>query len=429
MSTTTPKSPKTSSGITIEQISRTVHRVGISGGERMLFISDVHFDAVKCDRDMLRRHLNQAKKDGASVFIFGDWFDLMQGKWDPRGTYSDLRPEYKSIRYLDDVIDDTVAFFENYKGVIRFMGRGNHETNIEKRMHTSPLDRVAALHNANGGNITVAGYAGWLLMNMVRGNGRTRAVSKVHYHHGYGGNAPRSKGVLAVDIDQMQFPDADIIVRGHTHQKVDGAVGGGSVQLQRCAVTAAGQPPAPGQLQEAGRPLRRMEHREGVQHADARRVVADSNAQPSNRKDRMEDNRGKLKDTKLGAWFRDKAPDVLASVGEVIPGGQVLKAVGALIDATTTSETEKQEARALLYQLQQEDVENARKREVDLAEATGGHDWMQRAVGITGLVAFVVTLVFAFIGDVNNEVLFHILGVVEGVAITIFGYYFGGSIK
>lgn len=143
----------------------------------------------------------------------------------------------------------------------------------------------------------------------------------------------------------------------------------------------------------------------------------------------MDDNRGKLKDTKLGAWFRDKAPDVLASVGDVVPGGQVLKAVGALIDATTTSETEKQEARALLYKLQQEDVANAREREVQLAEATGKHDWMQRAVGITGLVAFVVTLVFAFVGDVNNEVLFHILGVVEGVAITIFGYYFGGSIK
>lgn len=143
----------------------------------------------------------------------------------------------------------------------------------------------------------------------------------------------------------------------------------------------------------------------------------------------MDDNRGKLKDTKLGAWFRDKAPDVLASVGDVVPGGQVLKAVGALIDATTTSETEKQEARALLYKLQQEDVANARDREVQLAEATGKHDWMQRAVGITGLVAFVVTLVFAFVGDVNNEVLFHILGVVEGVAITIFGYYFGGSIK
>ena len=54
---------------------------------------------------------------------------------------------------------------------------------------------------------------------------------------------------------------------------------------------------------------------------------------------------------------------------------------------------------------------------------------MQRAVGITGLVSFVITLFFAFAGDVENEVLFHILGVVEGVAITIFGYYFGGSMK
>ena len=78
----------------------------------------------------------------------------------------------------------------------------------------------------------------------------------------------------------------------------------------------------------------------------------------------MDNQRGKLKDTKLGAWFRDKAPDVLASVGDVVPGGQVLKAVGALIDATTTSEQEKEEARMLLLELQAEDRANARDREV-----------------------------------------------------------------
>lgn len=143
----------------------------------------------------------------------------------------------------------------------------------------------------------------------------------------------------------------------------------------------------------------------------------------------MGDKRGKLKDTKLGEWFREKAPDVLASVGEVIPGGQVLQAVGALIDATTTSEAEKQEARKLLYELQQLDRSDARKREISIAEATGRFDWMQRAVGIVGLLSFVLTLVFAFVGNIESEVLFHILGVVEGVAITIFGYYFGGSMK
>lgn len=202
----------------IQQINRTAFRVKAEQNQKFLFISDVHFDAVKCDRERLTRHLDQAKKDGAAVFVFGDWFDLMQGKYDPRGNYSDLRPEYKSITYLDDVIEDTVRFLDLYKGTIKFISRGNHETNIEKRLHTSPLDRVAAIHNNSGGNITIAGYSGWLLVQMMRNN-KSAGGSKIHFHHGFGGNAPRSKGVLAVDLDQMQFPDADVIVRGHTHQK------------------------------------------------------------------------------------------------------------------------------------------------------------------------------------------------------------------
>lgn len=202
----------------IQQINRTAFRVKAEQNQKFLFISDVHFDAVKCDRERLTRHLDQAKKDGAAVFVFGDWFDLMQGKYDPRGTYSDLRPEYKSITYLDDVIEDTVRFLDLYKGTIKFISRGNHETNIEKRLHTSPLDRVAALHNNSGGDIVIGGYSGWLLVQMIR-NEKSAASSKIHFHHGFGGNAPRSKGVLAVDLDQMQFPDADVIVRGHTHQK------------------------------------------------------------------------------------------------------------------------------------------------------------------------------------------------------------------
>jgi hypothetical protein len=85
-------------------------------------------------------------------------------------------------------------------------------------MHTSPLDRVAYIVNKNGGNIQVAGYSGWLWMQIYH-NGKRRSSTFVHYHHGMGSNAPRSKGVLRVDIDQMQFKDASLIVRGHTHQK------------------------------------------------------------------------------------------------------------------------------------------------------------------------------------------------------------------
>jgi UDP-2,3-diacylglucosamine pyrophosphatase LpxH len=185
---------------------------------RFLLISDVHFDSTHCDRDLLTKHLDTALATNASVLVFGDWFDLMQGMYDPRRSYSGLRPEYKSITYLDDVIEDSAEYLKKYKNQIKFFGRGNHETNIEKRLSTSPLDRLSALLGAGH----VGSYAGWIFFRFTETTGRKRAADctyKLHFHHGYGGNAPRSKGVLAVDIDQKEWPDADMIVSGHTHQK------------------------------------------------------------------------------------------------------------------------------------------------------------------------------------------------------------------
>ncbi len=88
-----------------------------------------------------RNQCRAVAKD-AAVFCFGDWFDLMQGMYDPRRSYSGLRPEYKSITYLDDVINDSIEFLQPYADRWLFMGRGNHETNIEKRLSTSPIDRL-----------------------------------------------------------------------------------------------------------------------------------------------------------------------------------------------------------------------------------------------------------------------------------------------
>ena len=183
-----------------------------------LLLSDVHFDSTKCDRDMLKDHLDKALALKASVYIFGDWFDLMQGMYDPRRSYSSLRPEYKSITYLDDVINDAVEFLEPYKEALAMVGRGNHETNIEKRLSTSPIDRLVG---ALGGGIMAGPYSGWVQLVYSRNanNHGGRHQRMMHFHHGYGGNAPRSKGVLNVDLDQKEWPDADVIVSGHTHQK------------------------------------------------------------------------------------------------------------------------------------------------------------------------------------------------------------------
>ena len=137
----------------------------------------------------------------------------------------------------------------------------------------------------------------------------------------------------------------------------------------------------------------------------------------------------KLRDTALGEWFRNKAPQHLDAIGDLVPGGQAVKAIGALIDATTESDAERQEARALLAQAEAEDRADARKREIDFVTATKGRDWMQTLVGVVGMVAFVLMIVWAANGVEEREVYFHLLGVVEGVAVTIYGYYYGSSKK
>lgn len=195
----------------IQRINRTTFQ--IRDVKDYFFLSDVHYDSLKCDRPLLKRHLDEAVNKGAAICVFGDWFDLMGGKYDPRSSYSDIRPEYKSITYLDDVVADSYEFLKDYP--VTLMTRGNHETNIEKRLYTSPLDRLAGMLGDKAP--VVGGYSGWIKATIPYGNQDKH--SYIHFHHGYGGNAKRSKGVLEVDLEKAQFPDASIIARGHTHQK------------------------------------------------------------------------------------------------------------------------------------------------------------------------------------------------------------------
>lgn len=192
--------------------------VNILKGTWVLQISDVHYDSVTCDRNLLTKHLKEAEKREAIVFINGDLFDLMQGKWDPRGGYSGLRQEYKHSDYLDRVVTDTAEYLAKFK-VPYIIGLGNHETNIIRRMHTNPVSGLCILLRENGCQAVEVGYDGyirWLVSD--GGSGSTHAIIQ-YFHHGSGGNSPRSKGVLTADIDQRDAPDAMLITKGHDHNK------------------------------------------------------------------------------------------------------------------------------------------------------------------------------------------------------------------
>jgi predicted phosphodiesterase len=200
------------------ELSKNVHRIEISEGytkKKVLMCSDIHFDSPECDRGLLKEHFEEAD----IICVIGDFFDLMQGKYDPRRSYSDVLPQYKGASYFDLVLQDAVKFLKPYAKKIAVICYGNHETSVVNRCNTDPIKNLVTLLNFTAKtNIQVGGYQG-VIVYQQRFSKRSMSSCKIFYHHGSGGNAKRSKGMLDNQIDGFVFPDADIIVKGHNHSK------------------------------------------------------------------------------------------------------------------------------------------------------------------------------------------------------------------
>lgn len=137
-----------------------------------------------------------------------------------------------------------------------------------------------------------------------------------------------------------------------------------------------------------------------------------------------------LRDTKLGEWFKEKAPRVFDLIGDVLPGGDAFKTLSALIDATTESNEEKAKARMMLSEFANADRASARNREIEITKALNKRDWMQSLVGIAAMVIGVTMVIWAKTGVEDKEIFFHILGFAEGTLVgQVVNYYFGSSQK
>ena len=145
-------------------------------------------------------------------------------------------------------------------------------------------------------------------------------------------------------------------------------------------------------------------------------------------------NKKPFKETGLGKFLLGAGSTIIDVVGDALPDKGLLGVVKNLIDKDPNlSEDQKSEAHdrlVELYRLEVEDRDSARKREVNLRKY--GTDWMFNLTGIVGLAAFaflVYTVVTTQVPESNKEIFIHLIGIVEGVALSIFGYYFGSAIK
>ena len=191
-----------------------------------LFIcSDVHYDSLKCDRKSFKAHLDHIKSINGKVLIVGDLFDVMGCYKDPRTKSQDIDPRYlvRDRSYLDVVLDDVYAFLKPYRDNILMISYGNHETAIMRHRDTDIIDRLVYLLNQDSTFTTQKGsYSGWIYLKLYPQLGKSRKVAtfRIAYHHGKGGNAKRSKGILYSQMDAMEYPDANLIVSGHDHNKI-----------------------------------------------------------------------------------------------------------------------------------------------------------------------------------------------------------------
>jgi hypothetical protein len=139
----------------------------------------------------------------------------------------------------------------------------------------------------------------------------------------------------------------------------------------------------------------------------------------------------KFKDTGVGKFLMGKLPELASAA---LTGGP-LEALRTIIDSDASiGPEEKQRLHNELieaYKAEVEDRDSARSREVEIAKA-GKNDWLFNLTGIVGLGAFgvIIWAILALdIPETNKELFYHLIGIVEGVSLSIFGYYFGTSMK
>ena len=185
-----------------------------------LLSSDHHWDNPKCDRELLKNHMDEAKRRGAGILLNGDTFCLMQGKGDPRGSKSDIRPEHNNAYYIDSIIDTALDWYKDYVSHLISIGYGNHESQLLKHKETDVLKRfVDLLNRTHGTNINLGGYATFIIFKgFISQNGSKKPRSlRMYKYHGSGGGGVVTKGVIATNRMAASV-DADIYWTGHIHE-------------------------------------------------------------------------------------------------------------------------------------------------------------------------------------------------------------------
>ena len=185
----------------------------------VLLRGDAHHDNIQTRWDLEKRDLDEAVAKSAPVIDVGDIFCAMQGKYDPRSSMDDLREEHKTAKYLDALVKTAADFYSPYSRNFTVIAKGNHDTSILARHGVDLVGNlVSRLNVDHDGHCFAGGYGGWVSFQfLVQKTAHRQRLLK--YYHGSGGGGPVTRGVIQSNRMAVNYPGADFVVSGHTHDE------------------------------------------------------------------------------------------------------------------------------------------------------------------------------------------------------------------
>ncbi len=195
-------------------------------------LSDLHIGARNVDYSIIMEELENAKKSNDRILLNGDIFDMILIADRKRFRADVLHPRLVGkVDIINAAIEWGVEILGPYADLIDMVGCGNHETSIEKYHNIDVLKilvhELRKLRKDKNHTIHFGGYTGFVdyrfRMNdkegVGHGNGKRFVI---YYHHGSGGSAPITKGMI--DFARKGWVQADVIWMGHKHNRLASAI-------------------------------------------------------------------------------------------------------------------------------------------------------------------------------------------------------------
>lgn len=207
--------------------------VGDEVGFRLM--SDLHIGASHVDYKLIQKEIDDAKENGDRILINGDLFDLILPKDTKRYNPATVHPRIANrTDQVNAAVEWAVELLSPVAHQLDLLAIGNHEERVTHLHSVDPtllviyeLEKVIRLAKQDH-VIHYGGYTGFVDYR-IRPSYKKKSNEVhgyrwvVYYHHGSGGAAPVTRGIIDFARKDV-FVDSDVIWMGHKHNRMSVAL-------------------------------------------------------------------------------------------------------------------------------------------------------------------------------------------------------------